>query len=121
MATTASRSFAVAASMWTPCRERSFRKMLFQTHRKDDAMRTELYWVPGPWPGRLAIMPRPRGGDWVDEEIQSWRRTGVDRVVSLLTPDEVADLSLADEEGLCRVKGIQFFSFPIIVPGTPSS
>jgi hypothetical protein len=43
-------------------------------------MRTELYWIERPWRGRLAIMPRPRGGDWLDDEIQSWRRSGVDVV-----------------------------------------
>lgn len=84
-------------------------------------MRTELYWVRGPWPGRLAIMPRPRGGDWLEDEIQAWRRSGVDAIVSLLTTDEVSDLSLADEGELCRANGIQFFSFPITDRGTPSS
>jgi len=66
-------------------------------------------------------MPRPRGGDWLEDEIQSWRRSGVDVVVSLLTPDEVADLNLADERGLCRANGIQFCSFPIPDRGVPSS
>jgi protein-tyrosine phosphatase len=66
-------------------------------------------------------MPRPRGGDWLEDEIQSWRRSGVAAVVSLLTPDEIADLSLAEEAGLCRSNGIQFFSFPITDRGTPSS
>src|SRR5437764_6510613 len=84
-------------------------------------MRTELYWVPGPWSGLLAIMPRPRGGDWLEDEIQSWRRSGIDVVVSLLTPDEIADLSLVEEEELARSNGIQFFSFPILDRGVPSS
>lgn len=84
-------------------------------------MTTELYWVLGPWLGRLAIMPRPRGGDWLEDEIQSRRRTGVDVILSLLTPDEIADLSLADEESLCRANGIQFFSFPIADRAMPSS
>ena len=84
-------------------------------------MRTELYWIQGPWLGRLAIMPRPRGGDWLEGEIQSWRRSGVDVVLSLLTADEIADLSLADEGALCRSNGIQFFSFAITDRGVPSS
>jgi protein-tyrosine phosphatase len=66
-------------------------------------------------------MPRPRGGDWLEEEIQGWRRSGVDVVVSLLTPDEIADLSLADEAELCRANGIEFFTFPITDRGVPSS
>src|SRR5580693_3849474 len=84
-------------------------------------MRTELYWISGPWRGRLAIMPRPRGGDWLEDEIQSWRRFGVDLILSLLTPDEIAELSLADEEELCRANGVQFVSFPIMDRGIPSS
>jgi len=84
-------------------------------------MRTELYWIEGPWQGRLAIMPRPRGGDWLEEEIQSWRRSGVDVIVSLLTPDEVTDLNLAVERDLCRANGIEFVSFPITDRAVPSS
>src|SRR5713226_5708258 len=121
MATIASRSFGIAALMWIPCREKSFRRIPFRTPRKDDAMRTELYWIEGPWPGRLAIMPRPRGGDWLEDEIQSWRRTGVNVVVSLLTREEQTELSLADEGDLCRANGIEFVSFPIVDRGIPSS
>ncbi len=84
-------------------------------------MRTELYWISGPWPGRLAIMPRPRGGDWLEDEIQSWRRSGVDVVVSLLTHEEQADLYLHAEEALCRANGIEFVSLPIVDRSVPSS
>jgi protein-tyrosine phosphatase len=84
-------------------------------------MRTELYSIAGPWPGRLAIMPRPRGGDWLEDEIQSWRRSGVDVVVSLLTRGEQAELNLVNEESLCRANGIEFVSFPIVDRSVPSS
>ena len=84
-------------------------------------MRTELYWIEKAWLGNLAIMPRPRGGDWLEEEIQSWRRSGVDVVVSLLTREEQTELNLLDEESLCRANGIEFVSFPIADRGIPSS
>lgn len=84
-------------------------------------MRTDLYWIEGPWLGRLAIMPRPRGGDWLEEEIQSWRRSGVDLVLSLLTREEQEEFGLADEPELCRTNGIEFMSFPIIDRAVPSS
>lgn len=84
-------------------------------------MRTELYWIEGPWRGRLAIMPRPRGGDWLEDEIQSWRRAGVDVVVSLLTGDEQTELNLRDEASLCRANRIEFVSFPIVDRSVPSS
>jgi protein-tyrosine phosphatase len=107
--------------MWSPCRARSFPKMPFRTRHKDDSMRTELYWIEGPWRGRLAIMPRPRGGDWLEDEIQSWRRSGVDVVVSLLTREERTELNLPEEEALCRANGIEFVSFPIVDRSVPSS
>lgn len=84
-------------------------------------MRSELYWISGPWPGRLAIMPRPRGGDWLEDEVYSWRRSGIDVVASLLTPDEIAGLDLTGEEALSRANGIQYLSFPILDRGVPSS
>lgn len=66
-------------------------------------------------------MPRPRGGDWLEEEIQSWRRSGVDEVVSLLTRQEQAELNLSEEESLCRANDIAFVSFPIDDRSVPSS
>jgi protein-tyrosine phosphatase len=84
-------------------------------------MRTDLYWVPGPWPGRLAVMPRPRGGDWLEDEVRSWKRSGIDVVLSLLTPDEVTELGLAGEEELCRANGIELLSLPVPDRGVPPS
>src|ERR1043166_9063805 len=84
-------------------------------------MEAEIFWIPGPWPGRLAIMPRPRGGDWLAEEIVSWRRKGVDVVVSLLEPDEATELDLRDESSAAQASGIQFLSFPIADRGVPAS
>ena len=84
-------------------------------------MRTELYWIEGPWPGRLAIMPRPRGGDWLHDEIEAWRRASVDVVLSLLTGDEMADLDLVSEGSLCQANGMAFHSFPINDRAAPSS
>jgi protein-tyrosine phosphatase len=84
-------------------------------------MYTPLYWVEGPWPGKLAISPRPRGGDWLKDEMRSWRRAGVGLVVSLLTPDEVEDLGLQNEPMECRENGIEFISFPIVDRSVPAS
>jgi protein-tyrosine phosphatase len=66
-------------------------------------------------------MPRPRGEDWLEDEIQSWRRSGVDLVVSLLTCEEQAELKLPNEEAFCRANGIEYLSFPIEDRGVPSS
>ena len=45
---------------------------------------TELHWVNGPWPGKLALSARPRDGGWLEDEIANWRRSGIDTVLSLL-------------------------------------
>lgn len=84
-------------------------------------MRTELYWIEGPWPGRLAIMPRPRGGDWLEDEITSWRRLGIHGIVSALTGEEIAELDLIREKELCEEAGIEFVAFPIADRGVPLS
>ena len=84
-------------------------------------MFTKLYWIDGPWRGRLAISSRPRGGDWLADEMQNWRSSGLDTIVSLLTPEEMKDLDLQNEERYCQENGIQFLSFPIIDRSVPSS
>ena len=84
-------------------------------------MYTELHWMDGPWPGKLAISARPRGGDWLDEGLASWRKSGVDEVVSLLTPDEVESLELQNEAAHSWDAGMQFRSFPIIDRWVPAS
>jgi len=87
----------------------------------EEHMRTKLYRIEGPWPGQLAIVPRPRGGDWLEDEVRAWQQAGLDVIVSLLTRDEAANLDLAQEAALCRAYGLEFFSFPIIDGGVPSS
>jgi protein-tyrosine phosphatase len=79
----------------------------------------KLYWIANSSPGRLAISARPRGGDWLEDEIAGWRKPGVDVVVSLLTPSENEELDLKDEAGFSQTKGIRFFSFPIEDRGVP--
>lgn len=79
------------------------------------------YWLPGPWPGHLAIIPRPRGGDWLEDEVRSWKDLGLNIIVSLLTPAEITELELAEEEQRCQTQGIQFLSFPIPDRGVPAS
>jgi protein-tyrosine phosphatase len=66
-------------------------------------------------------MPRPRAGDWLEDEAQSWRRQGLDVVVSLLEDSEVAELGLADEEKACERAGLRFVRFPIPDRGVPAS
>jgi protein-tyrosine phosphatase len=84
-------------------------------------MNPKLYWIKGPWPGKLAISARPRGGDWLEDEISGWRTAGVDVVLSLLTPQENKELELGTEADLAQAGGLRFLSLPVEDRGVPSS
>ena len=84
-------------------------------------MKAIPYWIQGPWPGRLAILPRPRGGDWLEDEVRAWRAAGIDVVVSTLTDEEIAELDLSAEAVLSRANGVEFIAFPVTDRGTPPS
>src|SRR3954451_16406573 len=84
-------------------------------------MWTAVYWVDGPWPGKLGLAARPRGGDWLEDEIADLKRVGVSTVVSLLTPQEEHDLALDEESCDVRSQGMSFVSFPIPDREVPSS
>jgi protein-tyrosine phosphatase len=84
-------------------------------------MQADLFWIPGPWRGHLAIAARPRGGDWLDDEASAWRQAGIDFVLSLLEDDEAAQLGLGDERQAAESQGIGFISFPIPDRGIPAS
>jgi hypothetical protein len=71
-------------------------------------MPSEIYWIEHTGPFKLAIMARPRAGDWLEYEVDNWKSHGVELVVSLLERGEVDDLDLRDEAGLCRARGIEF-------------
>ena len=83
-------------------------------------IRANVFWVPGPWSGRLGIVLRPRGGDWLADETNSWREAGIDRVVSLLERDEQAQLDLQGEADAAAASGVEFTSFPIPDRGIPA-
>lgn len=84
-------------------------------------MKSNVYWIAGPWQGRLGILPRPRGGDWLGDEMRAWRESGIDVVISLLEPDEEAQLVLEGEAAAAAASGIAFKPFPIPDRGVPAS
>jgi protein-tyrosine phosphatase len=84
-------------------------------------LQPDVYWLREVEGVRLAIMPRPRSGEWLADEIAGWHRLGVQTVVSLLESHETRELDLADEESLCRAANLQFLSFPIADQGVPSN
>jgi protein-tyrosine phosphatase len=84
-------------------------------------MRPEVHWIGLPASTRLAIMARPRAGDWLADEIAGWRAEGIDVIVSLLEAGEVEELGLHREAGLCRDLDIEFIAFPVPDRGVPLS
>ena len=79
------------------------------------------YWINTNSTLRLAITPRPRGGDWLEFEAQAMRRDQIDILASLLTPEESAELDLVAEASVCAAAGIDFRNFPIPDRQVPES
>ena len=84
-------------------------------------MRPEIYWVKELDLSRFALMPRPRAGEWLSEEISGWREQGVGVVVSLLESHDVRELDLSPEPEFCKAHEIKFVSFPMKDRGAPES
>jgi protein-tyrosine phosphatase len=82
-------------------------------------MHAQLYSIQGLPTGQISIMARPRGGDWLLDEIKALRPADVDILVSLLTPDEIMELDLREEAAYCRGQEVTYLSFPIPDRGTP--
>ncbi len=82
-------------------------------------MRVRLYTVQGLSTGKVSLMARPRGGDWLFDEVKALRASGVDILVSLLTFEEVRELDLAEEATCCHRQGITYLSLAITDRSVP--
>lgn len=85
-------------------------------------MFTKIYWIHQYENGaRIGIMPRPRGNEWLEQEISMLKKQRVGHVVSLLELEEIRELGLTKEQRLCENAGINFINFPIRDRDVPSS
>jgi protein-tyrosine phosphatase len=84
-------------------------------------MSTRLYWLDESWPGKLALSARPRGGDWLQDEIADWKRSGIDVVLSLLEKTEEKEMDLEKEAEAARAQGLEFSPLPIPDRQAPKS
>lgn len=74
---------------------------------------TDTFWIGNdPHPG-LAIVLRPRGNDWLEDELQRMKSRGVSTLVSLLEASEAEELGLAQEAELAQRSGLVFLTYPI--------
>jgi len=81
----------------------------------------QIFWIETPWRGRLAIMARPRGGDWLRDELQAWKDANLETIVCLLTSEELTELGLEAEASIGRELGIEFVSFPVADRDIPAA
>lgn len=82
---------------------------------------TKIYWIDTPRKIKIGIMPRPCGSDCLNDEISTFRKEGVDAIVSLLTHFEIIELNLGDESSICNINGIEYLSLPIEDRSVPES
>jgi protein-tyrosine phosphatase len=78
-------------------------------------MIAQPYWITS----RLAIVPRPRGEEWLDDEMLALQEAGIDVLVSMLQADEARELGLGREASSAREIGLTFLNFPVPDVGVP--
>ena len=76
-------------------------------------MRPTLFTVDQPGPGQLSIMAKPRGGDWLSDEMTALHNADVDILVCALTTAELHEVDLTEEPRAARDAGLEFVSIPI--------
>lgn len=82
-------------------------------------MIAEIFWTKEKYPGRLALVPRQRGGDWLEDEAAAWANGGLNVIVSMLDEEESDAFNLGSEAEFCAQNGIEFISFPVRDRGVP--
>jgi protein-tyrosine phosphatase len=81
---------------------------------------TKIYWIHRfANSSRIGIMARPRGNDWLEDEIINLKNCQVGVLVSLLERDEIYDLNLDLEKEHCFAQNIIYINFPISDRGIP--
>ncbi len=68
----------------------------------------------------IGTMARPRGGDWLLDDLASLKRMNLDVLVCLMEEEELHELGLEDESNICDEMGIDFIHFPISDFGLPA-
>ncbi len=81
----------------------------------------QIYKVLTSGNGFLAVMARPRSGEWLRDEIGGLSQIGVTTIASLLEPREETELELTSERAVAEELGLSFLSFPIADRGVPTA
>jgi len=78
-----------------------------------------IYWISEFASGDVGMMARPRGNDWLEDEIKKLKLNGVNCVVSLIEQSEIYELEIEKEEFYCNQNQIDFINYPIRDRGIP--
>jgi len=73
----------------------------------------DIFWIQGDPHLPLAIVMKPRPGDWLEDDLIRMKRDGIQTLVSLLETDEAEMLGLGEEGPLAKKAGMEFLSHPI--------
>ena len=73
----------------------------------------DIFWIQSDPPVPLAIVMKPRPGDWLEDDLIRMKRDGIHTLVSLLEAEEADMLGLDEEGPLAKKIGMQFLSHPI--------
>lgn len=84
-------------------------------------MRAAPFVIDWPAPGRLGIMPRPAGGQWLADDLAALRDMGVHTLVCALTEDERQRLDLTRQPAVSQELGLDYVGFPIPDFGVPDA
>jgi protein-tyrosine phosphatase len=76
-------------------------------------MKATVYPIKAGATNRIAIVARPRGGDWLCDELSALSAEGIDVLVSMLTEEESQELGLERESEDCEAVAIRFMNLPI--------
>jgi hypothetical protein len=69
---------------------------------------------------QFSIVMRPRGADWLADDIARLKAKGIGLLVSMLTPDEQDELGLLAEADSSAACEIEYLSLPIPDLGVPA-
>lgn len=83
-------------------------------------MIAEVFWTNEKYPGRIALVPRPRGGEWLEDEAKAWANAGLDVIVSMLDAEETRAFELEREGEFSAANEIEFISFPVTDRSVPA-
>jgi protein-tyrosine phosphatase len=83
----------------------------------------DVFWIAAAGNGvgsSLAIVLRPRGDEWLEDEMRRLKQSGIQMIVSMLEPWEAESLGLAHEGSFAQHGGLGFLSYPIPDRQTPA-